>query len=81
MGITMEQYKNLGRDSGVSFFEIKSESITVQFNTGKTYLYTYQSAGSHNIEEMKLLAQNGEGLNSFINRVVRKKYASILRQQ
>ena len=79
-GGIMEQYKNLGRDSGVSFYEINSESITVQFSTGKIYLYTYQSAGSHNIEEMKLLAQNGEGLNSFINRVVRKKYASILRQ-
>lgn len=79
MGVKMEQYKNLGRDSGVSFYEINSESVTVQFNTGKIYLYTYQSAGSQNIEEMKLLAKNGEGLNSFINRVVRKKYASILR--
>lgn len=39
-------------------------------------LYTYTSAGSHNIEEMKELATRGEGLNSFINRHVRKKYAS-----
>ena len=75
----MEQYKNLGGDSGVSFYEINTESITVQFSTGATYQYTYQSAGNQNIEEMKTLAKRGEGLNSFINRVVRKKYASILR--
>ena len=76
MGGIMEQYKKLGRDSGISFYEINSDSITVQFSTGKIYLYTYQSAGSHNIEEMKLLAKNGEGLNSFIQRVARKDYAS-----
>lgn len=40
----MERYKNLGRDSGVSAYEIGDDSITVQFSTGEVYLYTYRSA-------------------------------------
>lgn len=75
----MERYKNLGGDSGVSAYEIGAESITVQFNTGAVYLYTYRSAGSANIEKMKLLAVAGKGLNSFIMRNVKKGYESKLR--
>lgn len=72
----METYKNLGGDSNVSSFEIGNDYIKVEFNDRAIYVYTYASAGNHNIEEMKDLATNGEGLNSFINRYVRKKYAS-----
>ena len=75
----MERYKNLGGDSGVSAYEIGAESITVQFNTGAVYHYTYRSAGSANIEKMKLLAVAGKGLNSFITRNVKKGYESKLR--
>ncbi len=75
----MEQYKNLGRDSGVMAYEIGSDYIKVEFNDGAIYLYTYASAGSENIEEMKKLAIEGEGLNSFINTHVRKDYESKLR--
>ena len=75
----MQRYGNLGGDSGVAAFEIGDDSIKVQFSTGAVYLYTYQSAGSHNIEEMKRLALAGKGLNSFINRQVRKAYAARLR--
>ena len=72
----METYKNLGGDSGVSSFEIGSDYIEVEFHDGAIYLYTYESAGEYNIEEMKKIANSGEGLNSFINKYVRKKYAS-----
>ncbi len=76
----MERYKNLGGDSGVAAYEIGADFIKVQFKTGSIYLYTYSSAGSSNIETMKMLAMNGEGLNSFISRKVRDKYATILRK-
>ena len=72
----METYKNLGGDSDVLFFEMGNDYIKVEFSDGAIYLYTYASADSHNIEEMKELATDGEGLNSFINKYVRKKYAS-----
>ena len=71
----MIRYANRGGDSGVDAYRLGSDSICVRFTTGATYSYTYASAGSGNIEEMKRLAQQGEGLNSFINRRVRFKYA------
>jgi hypothetical protein len=71
----MELYKNFGRDSGVYAYEIAPESITVQFKDGKTYLYTFASAGAVNIAEMHLLAMAGQGLNSYISRVVKKSWA------
>ncbi len=70
---------NLGGDSGVVAYELGDDPITVKFGDGAVYLYTYQSAGSHNIEQMKELAVAGRGLNSFINKYVRKQYASKLR--
>jgi len=70
----METYKNLGGNSNVIAYEIGSDSITVQFGDGSTYLYTYQSAGQSNIEHMKTLAIAGSGLNSFIMRNVKKLY-------
>lgn len=72
----MVPYRNLGGDSGVAAYEITNDSIDVQFKDRWVYLYTVQSAGKANIEQMKMLAIDGRGLNSFINRVVRKRYAS-----
>ena len=72
----MEQYKNLGGDSGVFAYEIGSDFIRVEFNDGAIYLYTYESTGSEKIESMKELSNEGEGLNAFINTSVRKAYAS-----
>ena len=68
-------YKNLNGDSGVNAYEISGDRIAVRFNDGGLYMYTYRSAGSHNIEAMKTLASQGAGLNTFINRNVRKLYA------
>lgn len=75
----MEIYKNLGGNSNARAYEIESESIKVQFGDGSIYLYTYQSAGEGNIEQMKVLAVAGKGLNSFIMRHVKKAYAAKLR--
>ena len=70
----MEQYKNLGGNSDVSSYETGKDSIRVQFSDGVTYLYTHHSAGKHNIETMKRLATDGQGLNEFINAKVRKLF-------
>lgn len=75
----METYKNLNGDSGITGYEIGYDQITVEFKDGSAYLYTNSSAGSNNIEQMKTLARNGKGLNSFINKYVRKLYAKKLR--
>jgi len=74
----MERYKNIGGDSGIAAYEISGDSIKVKFNDGAVYLYTSQSAGAANLAELKRLAVEGSGLNSFIGRVVRKGYAAKL---
>ena len=71
----MEQYRNIDGDSGIAEFEIGPDYIRVKFIGGSVYLYTYVSAGSQNIEQMKRLAVAGNGLNAFINKNVRKSYA------
>jgi len=70
----MERYRDIDGDSGVTGYEIGSDYIRVQFSDGSVYLYTYSSAGSSNIEQMKELAKAGNGLNAFINQNVRKSY-------
>ena len=74
----MQPYANAGGNSAVTAYELGDESITVAFKGGATYLYTYQSAGSHHIEQMRSLAQAGQGLGTYINKNVRKSYASKL---
>jgi hypothetical protein len=71
----MDRYKNLGGNSNVATYEIGHDSIKVQFFDKSTYLYTYQSAGAAKVEQMKLLAMNGKGLNSYIKKIVNKQYA------
>jgi len=71
----MTDYQNLSGSSGVSAFEIGDDFIKVQFQDGGVYMYNYSSTGEGCIETMKELAKEGEGLNTFINQNVKKKYA------
>ena len=70
----MEHYRNLGGDSGVSAYEIGSDYIRVRFSTGAVYSYSSRKAGSGHVEQMKMLAQRGHGLNSYINKYVKYSY-------
>lgn len=70
----MTIYKNSTGKSGVSQYEYGNDYIKIQFSTGTTYLYNYSSAGKENIEHMKKLADQGAGLNAFINTTVKYKY-------
>lgn len=74
----MERYRDLNGDSNVLAYEMGNDYIKIKFEDSTVYLYTYASAGSQNIEEMKRLAIKGGGLNGFINKYVRRKYASKL---
>lgn len=64
----MERYRDWDNDSGVISYEIGSDYITVEFKKGRfhIYTYTYNSAGSYHIENMKRLAIAGDGLNEYI---------------
>jgi len=71
----MIRYKNTFGYSGVRAYEIGEDFIRVEFNTNDVYVYTYESAGWANIEQMKFLANWGRGLNTFINYAVKDRYA------
>jgi len=68
------RYKNINGDSGVIAYEIGDDFILAQFHDRKTYSYSYAKAGAFHVEIMKKLARQGHGLNSYINRNVRKLY-------
>lgn len=71
----MERYRDTGGDSGVAAYEIGTDYIRVQFSgTSRIYTYSYRKAGSTHVENMKQLARNGSGLNSYINRHTKYLY-------
>lgn len=71
----MEKYLNRNGNSPITHFEIFEGKITVWFgSTAGSYTYSYKKAGKANVEQMKVLARNGVGLCSFINRTVKKLY-------
>jgi hypothetical protein len=73
----MELYSDVNGDSGVAAYEIGQDYIDVQFKkSGVTYRYSYSSAGADAVEQMKRLAQAGDGLNSFIMKHVRSGFES-----
>ena len=74
----MQRYANRGVSNVVSY-DVGDDSIKVQFDDRSRYLYTYESAGAANVEEMKNLARQGEGLNDFIKKNVGTRYALKLR--
>ena len=55
-----------GKKSGVTGFYIERNFIIVCFIEGSVYTYSYNSAGQHVVEEMKLLALDSEGLSTYI---------------
>ncbi len=70
----MQIYKNLGGNSNIIAFELGDDYIDVQFNKGMIYRYSYISAGILKVNEMKRLALQGHGLNSYIMRNARINY-------
>jgi hypothetical protein len=70
----MDRYANKDGDSGVVAYEIAVDSIKFQFSDGKTNTYNAIRPGAQTVNEMKKLAIEGRGFNSYINRIVRKNY-------
>lgn len=60
-------YANRSGDSAIRAYEIGPDFISVEFRSGKSYVYTFETAGSDNVEQMKQLAAEGRGLGTFIS--------------
>ncbi|MDO5610608.1 MAG: hypothetical protein Q4G62_07570 [Pseudomonadota bacterium] len=74
---TMQAYRNLGGHSGIECFALADEEIIVRFRRGahREYGYNRQSLGDVRLAEMKRLALQGRGLNSYILEHARERYA------
>ena len=72
----MIPYTNKSGKSGIISYEIGDDFINVKFSDGKIYTYNNAITGEENIKTMKELAENGNELNSFISKIIRKNYAS-----
>lgn len=72
----MNTYMNLGGNSGIVAYGITETYIDIEFESGDTYRYSEASVGYENFAIMKALAIAGAGLNAFINKYVRFKYAN-----
>ncbi len=75
----MEKYGNRGGDSGIAAFEIGDDYLDVEFSDGSVYRWDNESCGHAHLARMKSLASAGEGLNSYINKYVKKQYARKVR--
>lgn len=75
----MTPYRDWDHDSGVRAYDIGQSHIDVQFKDGAVYRYTSLSAGQVNINHMARLARAGEGLNAFINKVVKRRHSERLK--
>ena len=71
----MTPYGNRAGESGVLAYEIRRESIVVEFRHGGRYVYDYDTTGREHVEEMKVLALEGRGLATYINKNVRGRYS------
>jgi hypothetical protein len=64
----MRLYKSRsGKESGITAYESGDTFIKVRFNNGDIYTYSYNSASKVVIETMKRLAENQEGLSTYIS--------------
>lgn len=70
----MTPYNDISGRSGILGYDMGEDFITVYFKDGNTYTYTQVSAGFYEVEQMKQLAVQGEGLNAFINNMTKYSY-------
>lgn len=71
----MTPYRKLSGNSGVTHYELASDSIKIKFNNGSVYLYTHAITGEGHISKMKQLATSGKGLSTYISQHVKDRYA------
>ena len=72
----MTPYGGHAKQHGVLAYEIKNDSIEVEFTSGWIYHFSHVKPGALRVERMKQLAESGRGLSTFISRYVKNRYES-----
>lgn len=70
----MTPYANLSGNSGIYGYEKGDNYIIILFDSGQSYKYSYISVGQEMVDEMKTLAEQGQGLHNFINTYAKNNY-------
>ena len=74
----MISYKNLKGNSNVKCYNISENYIDIEFyNTPLVYRYSNVVPGRQVLNELKRLAIQGHGLNSYINKYVKENYETL----
>ena len=75
----MQKYVDKNGDSGISDYEYDNNQIKIKFKFGKTYTYPSSKVGLTHFNNMRKLADAGDGLNAYINTnpEVKKGYSVI----
>jgi hypothetical protein len=71
----VQRYRNVHGQSGITAYDMGPDYIRVTFTHGGTYAYDYATTGQFHVERMKVLAASGQGLATFISKVVKGTYA------
>jgi len=73
----MTRYRNLNGNSNIISYETTEDSIHVVFKSGthRNYLYNQVRPGKDVVDRMKVFAEQGQGLNSYITTTVKSSFA------
>lgn len=71
----MKVYQDLNENHTITHYQISSYNVIVWFRGKKAYAYSNSGeAGEHHVRKMKKLAEDGKGLNDYIQENVWSKY-------
>ncbi len=62
----MKPYANKSKCSDIKSYYYSRTFIVIQLSTGLPYKYTYDTAGQRHVDNMKKLADEGDGLFAYI---------------
>lgn len=64
----MQTYKDQDKNSNIIGYEYGEDWIRIYFKDHSEYDYSGSSCGQFQINQMKYLADQGDGLNAYINK-------------
>lgn len=76
--MALTPYLNLSGKSGITAYETGRDYLIVEFTDGSRYLYNDEFNGKEIVDGMKILAEAGQGLSTFIARYMRDQHAKKL---
>ena len=75
----LKKYKGISGNNGITSYKILGKGIVLEFRYKDLYLYDYTKPGKKHVEQMKILAEGGKGLTTYVNQNVRDNYKEKIR--